>query len=191
MIPTIIENLVYVDESKPVTTSLMIAKTFEKEHGKVLRDIRSLECSENFKYANFGESSYENQQGRSMPMFIVSFDGFAMLAMGYTGKKAIEFKELYINEFNRTRLILASRNETLLSIEQRQLQSAIRCTINSLFPSVSTRAKMKYYSLIYGQLKKKFNVSSYRDITRLDLPEAIAFVEKWDKPVLDSRRCIS
>ena len=37
-----------------VVTSLDIARTFEKEHNKVLRDIRELECSEEFRLSNFG-----------------------------------------------------------------------------------------------------------------------------------------
>ena len=35
-------------------TSLDIARIFEKEHNKVLRDIRELECSEEFRLSNFG-----------------------------------------------------------------------------------------------------------------------------------------
>lgn len=33
---------------RSVVTSLDVAETFEKEHSKVLRDIRELECSEDF-----------------------------------------------------------------------------------------------------------------------------------------------
>ena len=35
------------------------------------------------------------------PGFYISKDGFTILAMGYTGEKAMKFKEIYIAEFNR------------------------------------------------------------------------------------------
>ncbi|WP_260458301.1 Rha family transcriptional regulator [Bacteroides salyersiae] len=34
------------------------------------------------------------------PMFYLTRDGFTFLAMGFTGKVAVEFKETYINAFN-------------------------------------------------------------------------------------------
>ena len=51
---------------RSVVTSLDVAETFEKEHSKVLRDIRELECSEDFRLSNFGQSSYINLQGKKM-----------------------------------------------------------------------------------------------------------------------------
>ena len=54
---------------RSVVTSLDVAETFEKEHSKVLRDIRELECSEDFRLSNFGQSSYINLQGKKMPMY--------------------------------------------------------------------------------------------------------------------------
>lgn len=83
-----------------VTTSLKVAETFGKDHSRVLRDIRELSCSEGFRQGNFAESSYVNNQNKEMPMVVMSKDGFTLLAMGYTGKKAMVFKESYIAAFN-------------------------------------------------------------------------------------------
>lgn len=44
--------------------SLMVAKLFEKDHNKVLRDIRELDCSNEFRLSNFGQSYYKNEQGK-------------------------------------------------------------------------------------------------------------------------------
>lgn len=87
-------------DEKLVTTSLKIAEKFKKEHSHVLRDIRELECSDAFRESNFGLSSYKSEQGKTLPMYEVTRDGFTMLAMGYTGKEAMKFKEDYINAFN-------------------------------------------------------------------------------------------
>ncbi|MCK0471422.1 Rha family transcriptional regulator [Halalkalibacter sp. APA_J-10(15)] len=187
MQPTFINQLVYVSNDNPVTTSIMIAETFEKGHDKVLRDIRTLKCSDSFRLAHFGESTYTNKQGRVMPMYVITFDGFAMLAMGYTGKKAIEFKEKYINAFNRTRQLVESRKDTLLAKEQKEIQSLIRDVISNHFPRLEPNAKRKYYTMLHMQLKREFNITSFRDIPRHDLGRAVTIIKNWHSPNLESR----
>lgn len=88
------------NEERLITTSLKIAEKFGKEHAHVLRDIRDMECSDTFRESNFGLSSYKSAQGKTLPMYEVTRDGFTILAMGYTGKEAMKFKEDYINAFN-------------------------------------------------------------------------------------------
>lgn len=87
-------------QERPTVTSLDVAETFGKLHQHVLRDIRELGCSEEFRLSNFGQSSYENAQGHKQPMFVITRDGFTLLAMGYTGELAMKFKEAYIKQFN-------------------------------------------------------------------------------------------
>jgi len=82
------------------TTSLAVADKFKKQHRDVLRTVRELECSAEFRLRNFAQSSYSNSQGRSQPAFEVTRDGFTILAMGFTGKEAMKWKEQYINLFN-------------------------------------------------------------------------------------------
>ena len=88
------------NEERLITTSLKVAEVFEKEHARVLRDIRELPCSEDFRNGNFAESSYINSQNKKQPMYQITKDGFVLLVMGYTGEKAMKFKEDYINAFN-------------------------------------------------------------------------------------------
>lgn len=80
--------------------SLFVAKFFEKEHKNILADIRNLDCSDEFRRLNFQPSSYKNEQGKKQPCVEMTRDGFVFLAMGYRGKKAAHFKELYIRRFN-------------------------------------------------------------------------------------------
>ena len=80
--------------------SRYVAQFFEKEHRSVLRDIRELDCSDEFRLHNFVQSSYKNEQGKKQPCYYMTRDGFVFLAMGYRGKKAAHFKELYIKRFN-------------------------------------------------------------------------------------------
>lgn len=88
------------NNGKIVVSSRDVALVFEKEHDKVLRDIASLNCSSEFSTANFGESEYVNDRGRTYKEYLLTRDGFTLLAMGYTGDKAMRFKEAYISAFN-------------------------------------------------------------------------------------------
>lgn len=85
--------------------SLYVARAFEKEHKNVLRDIARITepksgLSEEFTELNFELSNYKDSTGRKLPRYLLTRDGFTMLTFGYTGRKAMEFKELYIRRFN-------------------------------------------------------------------------------------------
>jgi Rha family phage regulatory protein len=96
-------KLVFIQNDRPVTDSLTVAESFEKRHDNVLKDIRELGCSEEFRLLNFEESTYINQQNKEMPKYYITEQGFTLLVMGYTGQKAMQFKEKYIMEFHRMR----------------------------------------------------------------------------------------
>lgn len=105
-------ELVYKGQGDQVlTTSLKVAEVFGKEHSKVLRDIENLHCSNEFRAANFGVSSFISQQNKELPMIVMTKDGFSFLVMGYTGKKAGAFKETYIKAFNEMEKALKEQNQ--------------------------------------------------------------------------------
>ena len=102
------KSLVPVDEfgmtekdGAPVVSSRYIAQVFGKRHDNLLSTIRNLAYSSEFRLLNFKESCYKNEQGKRQPEFLLTRDGFSILIMGFTGKKAIAFKEAYINRFNQ------------------------------------------------------------------------------------------
>ena len=93
-------RLIHVVKRQLWTSSLLVAEEFRKRHDDVLKAYRNLECSEEFRLRNFAESSYLNEQGKTQPMYEMTFEGFSFLAMGFTGKRAAEFKEKYITCFS-------------------------------------------------------------------------------------------
>lgn len=95
---------------KVVTTSLKVAEVFEIRHDNVLQAIRNLECSREFVALNFQANTYKDRFNRSHPMYEMTRDGFTFLAMGFTGKKAAQFKEDYIKAFNMMEEELKKRN---------------------------------------------------------------------------------
>ena len=92
--------LVEIKEGKLITTSKIIGDVFGKSHRKVMRDINELDCSDKFRVANFGLSSYTTSQNKNLKCFEITRDGMAFLCMGFTGKKAAAWKEKYITAFN-------------------------------------------------------------------------------------------
>jgi Rha family phage regulatory protein len=96
--------VVYGENGMPVTTSLKVADVFGKQHKNVMRDIKTLDCSGPFRGLNFELTHEAAKIGiatRTIPVYEITRDGFTFLAMGFTGKKAAQFKEKYIAEFNR------------------------------------------------------------------------------------------
>ena len=85
---------------RAVVSSRDVARVFEKEHKHVMEAIRRLGCSEEFAGSNFRLGSYKDSQNQERPEYIMTRDGFVILAMGFTGEKAMQFKEAYIAAFN-------------------------------------------------------------------------------------------
>lgn len=94
------KELVLIQNGQPMTTSLIIAEVFEKRHADVITKIEKLECSKEFTERNFSLSEYKDSTGRNLKMYNITRDGFTMIVMGYTGEKALKFKEKYIEQFN-------------------------------------------------------------------------------------------
>ena len=99
-----VANLCEIKDGQVVTTSLRVAEIFSKRHSDVLRDIRELDCSEDFHKRNFASMLKTTQLGnnatRKDPYYLITRDGFVFLVMGFTGKTAAKFKEAYIRAFN-------------------------------------------------------------------------------------------
>ncbi|MGL5282257.1 MAG: Rha family transcriptional regulator [Plesiomonas shigelloides] len=104
-------QLISINDGQPVTTSRKIAELFGKRHADVLRRISGLECSPDFNQRNFAFVEYVDDKGEARPEFNITKDGTAFLIMGFTGKKAAEFKEAYINAFNWMHGMLQQRHD--------------------------------------------------------------------------------
>lgn len=83
-----------------LTSSLLVAEKFEKEHKHVLDAIRQILAAENSAAKFFTESMYVNR-GKEYPLYIMNRDGFSLLVMGFTGDRALQFKLEYIAAFNK------------------------------------------------------------------------------------------
>jgi phage regulatory protein, rha family len=95
------QPLVRHSGNRLITTSLAISNNFNKKHKDVLRAVENLECSQEFRKRNFAPTSYKTSQGKVLPAYEITRDGFVFLCMGFTGAQAAQWKEKYIEAFNR------------------------------------------------------------------------------------------
>lgn len=95
------DELVIMHDQQAVTTSLKVAEIFEKKHQHVMESIRKLTVENSTVRKMFVEDSYLNSRNQQQPMYYMNRDGFTLLAMGFTGSKAMEFKLKYIEAFNK------------------------------------------------------------------------------------------
>lgn len=112
------QNGIFADKNGVVMTdSLSVADFFGKKHFHVLRDIEQINLSKSgltpeFCKDNFIKSNYTDRQGRKYPLYCLTRNGFMMLTMGYTGKKAMSIKQRYIEEFDKMREFVAALAST-------------------------------------------------------------------------------
>ena len=85
---------------EPVASSRQIAESFGKEHKHVLESIKSISAENSALTHMFFPTTYTAGTGKAYPMYLMNRDGFTLLAMGFTGKAALEWKLKYIAAFN-------------------------------------------------------------------------------------------
>ena len=113
-----------------VTSSLLVAKSFGKEHKHVLDSIRKLVegCAEISADPMFEETTYVNEQnGQTYPMYLMNRDGFTLLVMDFKGKKAMQFKLDYIKAFNKmeSKIKAAMKPKSQLEILQMSINQLV------------------------------------------------------------------
>ncbi|MGL5648800.1 MAG: Rha family transcriptional regulator [Clostridium sp.] len=93
-------NMVSINDGEIVTTSRKVADVFGKRHSDVIRKIESIDCYGDFSQRNFASAEYIDEQGKPRKQYYLTKDGMALLVMGFSGRKATEWKINYINAFN-------------------------------------------------------------------------------------------
>lgn len=136
------QNLINIrdDNGTLVVDSREVAKNFEKRHDHVLNSIENI-ITENpgLIEVYFFRGHYKSGTGKSYKRYLMTRDGFTLLAMGFTGKKALEWKLKYIEAFNameetiKNNVLpsdLSPQLQLLINMElkQKQLETAIADT---------------------------------------------------------------
>ena len=180
-------ELVYLKTEEAMTDSLTVAESFEKRHDVVLRKIESL--IENDSTQNCGEcfvkTWYKDPSGKRNIKYLMNRDGFAFLVMGFTGKKANEWKWKYIDAFNKMESVITEKKTAAWidtrkhgMITRRAETDVIKMLVEYAKEQGSTHADMLY--MTYSRLANKFAGIQTRDtatteqLNRLSIYEGIA-----------------
>lgn len=169
----VISNAFKVIEGRPVTSSHIVAEYFEKRHDNVIRGIRSL-IEQNPDFANqlnFEPVEYVDAKGETRPEYLMDQKGFCILAMGFTGAKALEFKCAFYDEFERMKKALrapSDQSALITTTEQYEIRKAIKA-----------RAKNSsvHYQTVYNALYDYFKIASYKDLRHDQMKAALALIE--------------
>lgn len=167
-------------QNRPAATSIDIAEHFGKRHDDVVKSIRNLSsnCPESFSARNFAEAEYTDEQGKPRPMFTVFFDGFILLVMGYTGKKALTMKLAYIDAFNAMREKLEraktepvenpDKLPSLSPSHRSELKGIVDAKLSTYPASVQGKAR----SEIWTRFNRHFRIAEYAQLPAERMAEA-------------------
>lgn len=87
-------------DGRILASSREVAEKFSKQNKHVNETIRKLMVENSTVKNMFLETTYMSDRGRREIEFLMDRDGFSLLVMGFTGKKALEWKLKYIDAFN-------------------------------------------------------------------------------------------
>lgn len=179
----IAQNAFRLIEGRPVTSSLKVAEYFGKQHKDVLESIRKLIGlkPEFERERNFSLTQETKQLGattRKTPFYWIDRKGFSILAMGFTGAKALDFKCAFYDEFERMEKMLyqcpaPSQDKTLSPAEQFSIRNAV---------GKKAKKSPSTYRFIYSLLKQRFQVARYSQISTDNFREALNFIETLKLP---------
>jgi len=182
--------LVSIENEQVFTTSLQIAEAFEKQHKHILEAIENLECSDEFHEPNFRlmfqEVEIGNGAKRKSKYYQITRDGFTILAMGFTGKKAMAFKEAYIKAFNAMEAQLKGNTLPNHQNIREQLNKAVKTLVSVL----NQNGKALSYSDAWRLIHLKSGMESVDTATAAQLQTAldhtIALIDQTLTPVQQS-----
>lgn len=164
-------------EGRPVTSSRIVAEYFGKRHNDVLRGIRDLiekntDLSKSF-IAREEQIETSNGASRSNPVFLMDQKGFCILAMGFTGAKALEFKCAFYDEFERMKNELEAPT-TITPAEQRAIQREV---------AIRAHKTASNYRTIYRAIKARYQIARYDQLPRTQLEDCLDFIREVELDV--------
>ena len=174
-------------EGQITTTSNQVAEHFGKRHTHVLRAIRNLlaELPENAR-PNFGLSEFTDNTGRTLPAYRMTRDGFTLLAMGFTGKEAMQWKVAYLTAFNQmeAQLLAQAIRHHNPAIAYDRISPAQAQDLKEIVATI-VQAGIQGYGETWARFQRKFKVNSYLELPATRHLEARAYLlAKLPKPAL-------
>lgn len=175
----VISNAFKVIEGRPVTSSRIVAEYFSKKHSDAVRAIDSIIAKkpELLASRNFAQWSEEVEIGsgakRTVTGYWMDQKGFCILAMGFTGAKALEFKCAFYDEFERMKHELEAPT-TITPAEQRAIQREV---------AIRAHKTASNYRTIYRAIKARYQIARYDQLPRTQLEDCLDFIREVELDV--------
>lgn len=175
----------YEKLSEAWVLSRTLAEMFDKRHDHVLRDIEEVikrgedgllksegvdfnqpksggvELYDDFNIRNFIKSEYKDKKGEKRKEYLLNRKSFVLIAMGFTGDKALEFKKMYIEAFETMTVVIQTR---LLSKEgYKKMTDAIK--------DIFTPSDNYYYAREADMINKAvlgMTAKQFREVNQVD-----------------------
>lgn len=144
-------ELVKIKNNQVVVSSRQVAEKFGKLHKDVLENIRNILAAENSATKFYQEATHE-YRGQKFPEYLMNRDGFTLLAMGFTGKDALQWKMKYIAAFNEMEAKLNGKPISLL--KEKEIEARLnnsRARIASEFRKIAEKTDIPEYKHICQQ----------------------------------------
>ena len=156
-------ELVFIQNDQALTTSLKVAEVFEKQHKDVLRAIENLKAQNCAVKKFFYEDSYKVKgNNKTYKMYLMNFNGFSLLVMGFTGEKALQFKLDFIDAFDKMKTALNKLLEKRKTAEWQEARDASRRGWRPLTDAIKKLAELaqeqgskteeKFFYMTYAKL---------------------------------------
>lgn len=150
-----ISDFVEIKDEEVYTTSRIVAEKFGKQHSDVLKAIRNIindvnaaqvienKAQSNFTFSDFFiEATYTDTTGRTLPEYLITEDGLALLVMGFGGVNAMRIKLKFVAEFNRMKNII--NNPAQVIAETGSLDALVAFGVtNQRFTNALVKAKQE------------------------------------------------
>ena len=147
-------SLVQVTDGQIVVSSRNIAEHFEKRHADVLAGIENIKTENSAVTPMFCETTYTAGTGKAYKEYLMNRDGFSLLVMGFTGKKALEWKIKYIQAFNameeelRKPKIIPEKSDALQSKRVEIMERNARTRAANLLLKIAERTEIPEYKAV-------------------------------------------
>lgn len=195
----LVEVMRFGREERAACTSLDVAETFTytdeetgksylREHKAVMRAIRELKCSDDFRGEHYSPSDYVDSRGKKQPCIVMDKDGLSLLVMSFNDPKATHFKEAYIRQFNAMESALWGKRI------EREKGIAVRQSLTKALQQSNEDTRMhghaysNYTSCIYkelfgltaAQLREKFGIGRKENLRDCFAQEELRAVQSME-----------
>jgi len=164
-LPKVIDGIEFVINGGVRVSSIEVALSYGKRHSDVIRAIEKSGQSQQFTERNFALSEYKDGSGKKNKYYLMTRDGFSCLIMKFTGDKAAQWRESFLDAFNKMESFIKNeairkRSDEIARFGCKPMTDALLNIRNELgketMPHHFSNEHTLIYKIVLGVTKKKW-----------------------------------